>query len=119
MINSLQRLIFGVVILFVCKKLYGRTIKDILGTQGSKKALIVGLGMVLVCIYFAVGNVVNTVGAGDALCSSFVHYYAKGLKADEALMRAQIFASYKIGFDGASVGFATEEKVEELWENFY
>ena len=67
----------------------------------------------------AVGNVVNTVGAGDALCSSFVHYYAKGLKADEALMRAQIFASYKIGFDGASVGFATEEKVEELWENFY
>ena len=67
----------------------------------------------------AVGNVVNTVGAGDALCSSFVHYYAKGLKEDEALMRAQIFASYKIGFDGASVGFATEEKVEELWENFY
>ena len=66
-----------------------------------------------------VGNVVNTVGAGDALCSSFVHYYAKGFKADEALMRAQIFASYKIGFDGASVGFATEEKVEELWENFY
>lgn len=66
-----------------------------------------------------VGNVVNTVGAGDALCSSFVHYYAKGLKADEALMRSQIFASYKIGFDGASVGFATEEKVEELWENFY
>ena len=61
-----------------------------------------------------VGNVVNTVGAGDALCSSFVHYYAKGLKPDEALMRAQVFASYKIGFDGASVGFATEEKVEEL-----
>mgnify|MGYP002514638113 FL=1 len=64
-----------------------------------------------------VGNVVNTVGAGDALCSSFVHYYAKGFKADEALMRAQIFASYKIGFDGASVGFATEVKVEELWKN--
>lgn len=61
-----------------------------------------------------VGNVVNTVGAGDALCSSFVHYYAKGLKPDAALMRAQVFASYKIGFDGASVGFATEKKVEEL-----
>ena len=60
-----------------------------------------------------VGEVVNTVGAGDALCSSFVHYYAKGLKPDEALMRAQIFASYKIGFDGASVGFADEAKVEE------
>ena len=56
---------------------------------------------------------VNSVGAGDSLCSSFVHYYAKGLKPDEALMRAQIFASYKIGFDGASVGFADEAKVEE------
>lgn len=61
-----------------------------------------------------VGEVVNTVGAGDALCSSFVHYYVKGYKAFDALMRAQIFASYKIGFDGASVGFAQEEKVEEL-----
>ena len=47
------------VILFVCKKLYGRTIKDILGTQGSKKALIAGLGMVLVCIYSAVVEVVT------------------------------------------------------------
>lgn len=61
-----------------------------------------------------VGKVVNTLGAGDALCSSFVHYYAKGLKADEALKRAQIFASYKIGFDGASVGFADEAKVESF-----
>lgn len=59
LINSLQRLIFGVVILFVCKKLYGRTIKDILGTKGSKKALIAGLGMVLICIYFAVVEVVT------------------------------------------------------------
>ena len=58
----------------------------------------------------SVGNVVNTVGAGDALCSSFVHFYAKGLKADEALMRAQIFASYKIGFDGVT---------KELIENGY
>ena len=63
-----------------------------------------------------VGEVVNTVGAGDALCSSFVHYYAKGMRPVEALMRAQIFASYKIGFDGASVGFAQEAKVEELIE---
>lgn len=63
-----------------------------------------------------VGEVVNTVGAGDSLCSSFVHYYANGFKAEEALKRAQIFASYKIGFDGASVGFANEEKMEELME---
>lgn len=61
-----------------------------------------------------VGEVINTVGAGDALCSSFVHYYAKGLSPEEALMRAQVFASYKIGFDGASVGFADESKIEEF-----
>jgi ribokinase len=65
-----------------------------------------------------VGEVVNTVGAGDSLCSSFVHFYAKGLKPEEALKRAQIFASYKIGFDGASVGFADEAKVEELYSKF-
>ena len=62
----------------------------------------------------AVGEVVNTVGAGDALFSSFLHYYAKGYKPADALDRAQIFASYKIGFNGASVGFANEQLVEEL-----
>ena len=46
----------------------------------------------------AYGNDIIILGRGD-----------KG-----ALMRAQIFASYKIGFDGASVGFAKEEKVEDL-----
>ena len=61
-----------------------------------------------------VGDVVNTVGAGDALFSSFIHFYAKGMSVEESLQRAQIFASYKIGFDGASNGFATEEIVESI-----
>ena len=65
-----------------------------------------------------VGEVVNTVGAGDALFSSFIHFYIKGFSALEALKRAQAFASYKIGFDGASVGFAKEEQVEDLLRNF-
>ncbi len=65
----------------------------------------------------SVGNVVNTVGAGDALFSSFVHYYAKGLEPKEALMKAQIFASYKIGFDGASEGFASPEEIEKLYQD--
>lgn len=59
-----------------------------------------------------VGEVVNTVGAGDALFSAFLHYYAKGMKPVEALNRAQVFASYKIGFNGASEGFASEELVD-------
>lgn len=62
-----------------------------------------------------VGEVVNTVGAGDALFSAFVHYFAKGLPPVEALARAQVFASRKICVSGASRGFVTEEEVEGLW----
>ena len=61
-----------------------------------------------------VGKVVNTVGAGDALFSAFVHYFAKGLEPMGCLKRAQIFASAKIGVSGASKGFISEAAVEEL-----
>lgn len=60
------------------------------------------------------GRIVNTVGAGDALFGGFIHYYAKGDDVAEALKKAEIFASYKIGFDGAANGFADEQKIEEL-----
>ena len=59
-----------------------------------------------------VGEVVNTVGAGDALFSAFVHYYAKGYHPVDALARAQVFASAKIRVSGASKGFVTEAEVE-------
>ena len=62
----------------------------------------------------SVGAVVNTVGAGDALFSAFLHYYAKGLAPAEALQRAQIFAACKIRFSGASNGFVSEQEVD-LW----
>ena len=61
-----------------------------------------------------VGDVVNTVGAGDALFSAFLHYYAKGLPCVEALRRAQIFAAAKIRVSGAAKGFVTEAEVEEM-----
>lgn len=61
-----------------------------------------------------VGPVVNTVGAGDALLSAFVHFFAKGNAPVEALKKAELFASYKIGYDGASSGFADEETIEGL-----
>lgn len=59
--------------------------------------------------------VVNTVGAGDALCTAFVHYYLKGDKPIEALKKAEIFASYKIGESGASKGFPSEDIVEKYY----
>lgn len=61
-----------------------------------------------------VGEVVNTVGAGDALFSSFLHFYAKGLHPVECLRRAQVFAAAKIRQSGASRGFVTEAEVEEM-----
>ena len=61
-----------------------------------------------------VGDVVNTVGAGDALFSAFVHFYAQGMEPLECLKRAQIFASAKIRVSGASRGFVTEAEIEEM-----
>ena len=57
--------------------------------------------------------VVNTVGAGDALFSEFVHYYNKKLDEIECLKRAVVFASYKIGESGAAVGFCDEKTIEK------
>ncbi len=59
--------------------------------------------------------IVNTVGAGDALFSSFVYFYSKGEDALTCLKKAQSFASYKIGENGASNGFLTEEEVNKLF----
>lgn len=64
-------------------------------------------------------EVVNTVGAGDALFSAFVHFYAKGMAVEECLKRAQIFASLKIAYNGASLGFANEDEIEGWYKKIY
>lgn len=62
-------------------------------------------------------KVCNTVGAGDALFSSFLHFYMKGYSAYNSLVRAEIFAAIKIGFNGAAEGFSDEETIEKLVES--
>lgn len=62
-------------------------------------------------------KVVNTVGAGDALFSSFLHYYGKGYEPVHALERAQIFAAKKIEYNGASIGFCEEGQIEEIYRS--
>lgn len=57
------------------------------------------------------GPVVNTVGAGDALFSGFLHFYAQGCSPEDALARAQVFAACKIRVSGAANGFVTEEEI--------
>lgn len=63
--------------------------------------------------------IVNTVGAGDALFSAFVHFYTKGMAPSECLKRAQIFASLKIAYNGAAIGFASEEEIERWYKKIY
>ena len=59
--------------------------------------------------------VVNTIGAGDALFSSFLHYFLATGDAMLALQKAMVFASYKIGESGAAEGFLSETGLDDLY----
>jgi len=58
-------------------------------------------------------EIINTVGAGNALFSCFLHYYTRDQDATNAIKKALLFASYKIGFVGTSNGFMTEEQIDQ------
>ena len=57
---------------------------------------------------------VNTIGAGDALFSAFVHGYVATGDPYAALQRAVVFASYKIGDTSAAHGFLDEAALVRL-----
>lgn len=59
--------------------------------------------------------IVNTIGAGDALFSAFLHYFVKGEGPQQALRKAMYFASHKIGAKGAAEGFLGESELEALF----
>jgi len=61
-----------------------------------------------------VGPIVNTIGAGDALFSCFIHFYVKNRDPYEAIRRAICFAGYKIGANGAAQGFLNEQELVKL-----
>jgi ribokinase len=58
--------------------------------------------------------VVNTIGAGDALLSAFLHGYLARRDALRALRKAVVFASWKIGAAGAAEGFLSANELESL-----
>jgi ribokinase len=58
--------------------------------------------------------IVNTIGAGDAQFSCFVHYYSRTRDPYESLRKAMLFASWKIGATGAAEGFLDEAGLERL-----
>jgi acarbose 7IV-phosphotransferase len=57
---------------------------------------------------------VNTIGAGDALFSAFLHSYAATEDPFLSLRKAMVFASYKIGATSASDGFLDEPTFNDL-----
>jgi acarbose 7IV-phosphotransferase len=59
-------------------------------------------------------DIVNTIGAGDALFSSFIYFYNKTKDPYYAIEKAIIFASYKIGENGAAQGFLSEEELLKI-----
>lgn len=99
------------------EKLYGRY---------NNKIIVIGMGAKGALLYegekdnitiipaYTPEKIVNTVGAGDALFSSFLHFYINGLSAVESLRRAVIFAGIKIGFNGAATGFTDETIIEKI-----
>ena len=60
-------------------------------------------------------RVVNTIGAGDALFSCFLHCYAQKPDPYEAMQKALIFAAHKIGVASASEGFLSEAEVNGIY----
>ena len=57
-------------------------------------------------------EVVNTIGAGDALFSAFLDRFLRTQDPYQAIRQASIFASYKIGEKGAAQGFLTGEALD-------
>ncbi|MGY5452470.1 carbohydrate kinase family protein [Agarivorans sp. MS3-6] len=83
---------------------------------GSQGALLYTKQSAEVCHFPAMNtrSIVNTIGAGDALFSCFLHYYLKDNNAHSALQRAMLFASYKIGEAGAAQGFLNQTELDKL-----
>lgn len=116
-------------ILFLSDEAIGDSYRDFIYRIADKyknKVIVLGRGAKGAALYTAESgeitelpayteiNVVNTVGAGDALFSSFLHFYTRGYTPLESLRRAQIFAALKIRENGASIGFVDEQEIENI-----
>jgi ribokinase len=62
--------------------------------------------------------VVSTIGAGDALFSAFLHSWLASRDPLDALRRAVVFASWKIGVASASEGFLDSAGLEARYQEF-
>lgn len=60
--------------------------------------------------------VVNSIGAGEALFSSFLHTYVHSKDPYDAIKKALVFASYKVGGKSASQGFLSSSRLNQLYQ---
>lgn len=63
--------------------------------------------------------IVNTIGAGDALFSAFIHRYLVEYDPYQAVKDALVFSSYKIGESGGGSGFLEEEMLNKWVEKLF
>ncbi len=105
--------IFGAEQQFMAELIRAFENKVIVIGMGEEGALLFDRSLDLVRHFPAVKTrpVVNSIGAGDSLCSSFLHYYLKTRDSQEALQNAVVYASWKIGVDGAAFGFVNEQEL--------
>lgn len=68
---------------------------------------------------YSLRPVINTVGAGDALFSSFVHSLINDKDPLLAMQKAVLFASYKVGATGGSTGFMTSEQLSATHQQYF
>ena len=83
--------------------------------QGSKGVILYDRDQDLIAHYNIVktNEIVNTVGAGNAMFSCFLHYYQETGDSVNAIKNGLLFSSYKIGYMGTSMGFMTTEQLEQ------
>lgn len=62
--------------------------------------------------------IINTIGAGDALFSSFIFTYLNSADPIVSLQHAILFASYKIGSNGAANGFIPFSQLSDLYNQY-
>jgi ribokinase len=108
---------------------YHGFIRELAGVYGNK-VIVLGRGSKGAAIFLKdsgqllelpavrVGQIVNTVGAGDALFTAFIHYYSNGLDPVEALICGELFASAKIGVSGGAEGFVDEMQIQMYYDRF-
>jgi ribokinase len=61
--------------------------------------------------------ILNTIGAGDALFSAFLHTFQTTRDPIQSLQKAILFSSYKIGSIGAAEGFIDSQALSNLYQH--